>query len=151
MEGRYPNGPAVPLSVINVVKGKRYRFRLIAMSCEPSFTFLIDGHNLTIIDADGENTVPLLVDSLVILAGQRYSVVFSANQAVGNYWLRANPSARGLPGFDGQCNLAILRYAGAPVADPTTTQTPNLRPLNETNLQPLTNPAGPLRRQRLCF
>lgn len=113
------------------------------MSCEPSFTFSIDGHNLTIIEADGENTQPLLVDSLEIFAGQRYSVVFAANQAVGNYWLRANPNARGLPGFDGQRNLAILRYARAPITDPTTTQTPNVRPLNEKDLSPLTNPAAP--------
>ena len=113
------------------------------MSCEPSFTFSIDGHNLTIIEADGENTNPLLVDSLQIYAGQRYSVVFEANQPVGNYWLRANPDSRGLPGFDGQRNLAILRYAGAAIADPTTTQTPNVRPLVETDLSPLTNPAAP--------
>ena len=113
------------------------------MSCEPSFTFSIDGHNLTIIEADGENTNPLLVDSLQIYAGQRYSVVFEANQPVGNYWLRANPDSRGLPGFDGQRNLAILRYAGATTADPTTTQTPNVRPLVETDLSPLTNPAAP--------
>jgi iron transport multicopper oxidase len=142
-KGRYPNGPAVPLSVVNVVEGKRYRFRLIAMSCEPNFEFSIDGHNLTIIEADGENTHPLLVDSLQIFSGQRYSVVFVANQPVGNYWMRANPDARGLPGFDGGRNSAILRYAGAPIADPTTTQTPNVRPLKETDLSPLTNPAAP--------
>jgi iron transport multicopper oxidase len=129
--------------VVNVVQGKRYRFRVIAMSCEPSFTFSIDGHNLTIIEADGENTNPLLVDSLQIYAGQRYSVVFAANQPVGNYWLRANPDSHGLPGFDGQRNLAILRYVGAPITDPTTTQSPNVNPLIETNLSPLTNPAAP--------
>ena len=142
-KGRYPNGPAVPLSVINVKQGMRYRFRIIGMSCEPSFGFSIDGHNLTIIEADGENTTPLLVDSLRIFAGQRYSVVFTANQPVGNYWLRANPDARGLPGFDGGRNSAIVRYHGAPIADPTTSQIPNAFPLNETDLSPLTNPAAP--------
>jgi iron transport multicopper oxidase len=142
-KGRYPDGPAVPLAVINVRRGLRYRFRIIAMSCEPSFGFSIDGHNLTIIEADGENTAPLLVDSVRVFAGQRYSAVFRANQPVGNYWIRADPDARGLPGFDGGRNSAILRYHGAPIADPTTTQTPNVRPLKETDLRPLTNPAAP--------
>jgi iron transport multicopper oxidase len=141
-KGRAPNS-TVPLTVINVERGKRYRFRLIAMSCEPNFTFSVDGHNLTVIEADGENTNPLLIDSIQIFAGQRYSVVFEANQPVGNYWIRANPDPRGLPGFDGGRNSAILRYVGAPTADPTTTQSPNVRPFQEPNLSPLTDPAAP--------
>ena len=60
-----------------------------------------------------------------------------------NYWLRANPDSHGLPGFNGQHNLAILRYIGAPITDPTTTQTPNVCPMLEMDLSPLTNPAAP--------
>jgi len=138
-KGRYTNGPAVPLTVINVLSGMRYRFRIIAMSCDTSFFFSVDGHTLTVIEADGENTVPLVVDSLQIFAGARYSAVLEANQPVGNYWIRANTEARASPGFDGGRNSAILRYAGAPVADPTTSQTPNERPLKETDLHPLTD------------
>ena len=141
-KGRYPNGPAVPLTVIKVKPNVRYRFRIIAMSCEPNFAFSIDGHTFTIIEADGQNTVPLLVDSVQIFAGQRYSIVFVANQPVGNYWIRANNDARGIPGFDGGRNSAILRYAGAPTVDPTTSQIPNVNPMIETNLHALTNPAA---------
>ena len=83
-KGQYPNRPAVDLSIINMVQGAWYQFRVITMSCEPSFTFSSNGHNLTIIEADGENTNLLLVDLLQIYAGQRYSVVFVANQPVGN-------------------------------------------------------------------
>lgn len=114
------------------------------MACKPSVEFSIDGHTLTIIEADGENTTPLVVDSLQIYAGQRYSTVLTANQPVGNYWIRANPDAkRGVPGFDGGRNLAILRYVGAQTADPTTSQIPNFNPLKETNLHPLTDTAAP--------
>jgi iron transport multicopper oxidase len=113
------------------------------MSCDPNFTFSIDGHNLTVIEADGENTVPLLVDSVQVFAGQRYSAVLVANQPVGNYWIRADPDPRGLPGFDGGRNSAILRYDGAPEVDPTTVQAPNVRPLVETDLHALTDPAAP--------
>ena len=47
--------------------------------------------------------------------------------------IRANPDV-GQAGFDGGLNSAILRYQGAPVEDPTTTQTSSLNPLLEQNL-----------------
>lgn len=98
---------------------------------------------MTVIEVDGQNTLPLLVDSIEVSAGQRYSVVVTANQPVGNYWIRANPDVRGLPGFDGGRNSAILQYRGAKQGDPTTTQTPSVLPLIETNMHPLSNPTPP--------
>ena len=113
--GRYSNGPAVPLAVVNVISGLRsalyfikclvfkfsryvsYRLRLISISCDPSFTFSIDGHTLNVIEVEGTNVQPLMVDSLEIFAGacvdyfyflvvlidgetgQRYSVVVSSS------------------------------------------------------------------------
>lgn len=44
--GRYLDGPDTPLAVINVSPGKRYRFRLISISCDPFYMFSIDGHNM---------------------------------------------------------------------------------------------------------
>jgi len=69
--------------------------------------------------------------------------VLNADQPVGNYWIRANASFPGTPGFDGGRNSAILRYAGAPDADPTSTQQASVNPLNEINLHALTHPAAP--------
>jgi len=140
--GRYQGGPKSELAVVNVAYGKRYRLRLIGMSCNPSFLFSIDNHNLTVIEADGQLTEPLLVDSLQIFAGQRYSVVLNANRPVSNYWLRALPSTAGSTFKDGQ-NLAILRYEGAPILDPTTNQTNSTMPLVENNLHALINPGAP--------
>ncbi|KAG1856238.1 laccase [Suillus tomentosus] len=141
--GRYPGGPLSDLAVVSIEYGKRYRLRLIAMSCDPTFTFSIDNHNLTVIEADGELTQPLLVDSLPILAGQRYSVVLVANQPVDNYWIRALPNTPGLNNFNNNQNSAILRYNGAPVAEPTTNQTTSTNPLSESNLHALINPGAP--------
>jgi FtsP/CotA-like multicopper oxidase with cupredoxin domain len=59
-----------PLSVVNVQPGKRYRFRLVSLSCDPSYVFSIDGHNLTIIEADGVETDPWEVAELEIFAGK---------------------------------------------------------------------------------
>ncbi|KAF5316706.1 hypothetical protein D9619_006803 [Psilocybe cf. subviscida] len=141
--GRYSGGPSSSLAVVNVVKGKKYRFRLISISCDPNFIFSIDGHDLTIIEVDGENVEPLTVDHLQIFAAQRYSFVLNADQNVNNYWIRANPSFPTPSGFSGGINSAILRYQGAPVAEPTSSIGLLLNGLNEPNLHPLTNPAAP--------
>lgn len=84
----------------------------------------------------------LVVDSIQIYAGQRYSFILNANQTISNYWIRASPDV-GPQGFTGGVNSAILRYVGAPVADPTTPQVASINPLLETNLHPLTSPAAP--------
>jgi len=141
--GRYSGGPQSELAVISVEQGKRYRMRIIAMSCDPSFLFSIDSHIFTVIEADGALTEPLVVDQLQIFAGQRYSVVVVADKPVDNYWIRSLPSNSATTGFDGGVNSAILRYMGASVADPITNNTPSQIPLVETNLHPLTNPGAP--------
>ncbi|KAH8993137.1 laccase [Lactarius akahatsu] len=147
-KGRYPGGPSVPLAVVNVKQRKRYRFRLVSISCDPSYVFSIDSHQLTVIEVDGQNVQPLLVDSLEIFAGQRYSVVLNANQKVGNYFrlnrtgIRALPQAAGRSlNFSNFNNVAILRYKGAHIENPTNDSAVNVPtsqlPLVETNLHPL--------------
>ncbi|EEB90878.1 hypothetical protein MPER_10857, partial [Moniliophthora perniciosa FA553] len=142
--GRYKGGPSVPLAIINVERGKRYRFRLINMSCDPSFRFSIDRHtSLTVIEVDGVNHQPLVVDSIHIFAGQRYSfIVLHADNPVDNYWVRALPGA-GNKNFEGGINQAILRYKGAAETEPTTELDTATNPLLETNLHALENPGAP--------
>ena len=69
-QGRFPGGPLVDLAVINVVYGRRYRFRIIHMACDPNYLFSIDGHQLTVIEADGQNVQPVVVDQLQIFTGE---------------------------------------------------------------------------------
>jgi Multicopper oxidase len=96
-KGRYPDGPSdIPLAVVNVKKGTRsvfmsmfrlvrsevlrcisYRFRLVSISCDPAFTFSIDNHDMTIIEVEGTNVQPLVVDSLNIFVGAGPSHDFS--------------------------------------------------------------------------
>jgi iron transport multicopper oxidase len=140
------NTTKTPLSVVAVTKGTRYRLRLVGMACEAAFQFSIDGHNLTIIEVDGTLHQPYTVDSLMVFAGQRYSVVLIASQPIGNYWIRALPVDATVSlahPFAGGINSAILRYAGATAAEPTTIQQPNRSPLVESRLVPLTNAAAP--------
>lgn len=139
--GRYEGGPPVPLSVLSVVQGKRYRIRLMNMACKPSFVFSIDSHTFTVIEADSENTLPLAIDSVPILVGQRYSLILNANQTVDNYWIRTNPNYNTT--FAGGLNSAILRYEGAPRRDPIHRNWTLNNSLSESNLRALEIPAAP--------
>ncbi|KAJ3555038.1 hypothetical protein NM688_g2790 [Phlebia brevispora] len=96
-----------------------------------------------VIEVDATNHEPLTVDSLTIYAGQRYSFILTADQAVDNYWIRANPGTGITTGFAGGINSAILRYAGADEVEPTTPLVASTNPLSELNLHPLTNAAAP--------
>lgn len=78
--GRSSVNLTAPLSIVNVVQGKRYRLRLVSLSCEPNYNFTIDQHNFTVIEADGVETKPLLVDSVQIFAGKCSSQVFLVNR-----------------------------------------------------------------------
>ncbi|KAF8885058.1 Cupredoxin [Gymnopilus junonius] len=100
----------------------RYRFRLVSISCDPNFLFSIDGHDMTIIEVDGQNTQPLVVDSIQIFAGQRYSFHFEHQSAEGQL-------------LDPRLSYDTL---GAANIEPTTTSSLS-NPLIETNLHPLSN------------
>jgi FtsP/CotA-like multicopper oxidase with cupredoxin domain len=49
------------------------------------FKVLLDGHNLTVIQADFVPIVPYSAEWLYIGIGERYDVIISANQAVSSY------------------------------------------------------------------
>ncbi|CAE6417896.1 unnamed protein product [Rhizoctonia solani] len=145
--GRYLNGPQVPRTVINVQRGRRYRLRIINTSSIGSYTFSIENHRMTIIEADGISHQPLIVDSFQIYAGQRYSVVVEANQTIANYWIRSPmtvANAANNANLDATNVFAVLRYQGAPNAEPTTEQGTAIgTPLVEENLHALINPGAP--------
>lgn len=98
---------------------------------------------MTVIEADAEPTEPWTVNTLQIFAGQRYSIIVTANQPVDNYWIKANPDRGATSGFTNGTNSAIFRYAGAPEVDPTSSQPTDVVLLQETDLHPLTNPRAP--------
>ncbi|VDB95407.1 unnamed protein product [Peniophora sp. CBMAI 1063] len=137
-------GTNTPLAIVNVVAGKRYRFRLVSISCDASWFFSIDGHTFDVIEVDGTSHQPLAIDSLQIFAGQRYSLVMAANQPVSNYWIRSIPDPQSSidRSTDDGRNSAILRYAGAPAVEPNTTSTVKTL-LNEQDLHPLSNASAP--------
>ncbi|KAJ7041325.1 Cu-oxidase-domain-containing protein [Mycena alexandri] len=143
--GRYNSGPEVEYAAVSVVKGKRYRFRLINMSARANFVVSIDNHTMTIIEADGVATEPNEVNILTIYPGQRYSFVVTANKAVGNYWINAfinSGNAAHNLNLNSTLSRGILRYVGAQDEEPQTPMTagptgPDAVMLNEWELVPL--------------
>jgi len=133
-KGRFVGGPLVPFAVVNVVHGKRYRLRIFAISCRPFFTFSIDSHNITFMEADGIEHDPVEVQNIDIYAAQRVSAVLHANQPVDNYWIRAPPTGGSPdrnPNYDPTLTKAILRYKGAANVEPTTVDTPGPKLLDQ--------------------
>ncbi|KAJ7718799.1 Cu-oxidase-domain-containing protein [Mycena metata] len=124
--GRYNGGPEVEFAAVSVVQGKRYRFRLINIAARSNFVVSIDNHTMTgrVIEADGVATEPHEGNILVIHAGQRYSFVVTANQAVGNYWINAfiNGGTRNA-NLNSTHSRSILRYEGALDEEPQTPMT----------------------------
>lgn len=113
----------VKRSVTSVQKGKKYRIRLIDSSVDGWMKFTIDGHKLTVIAADFVPIEPYETDAVILTSGQRYDVVVEADQDVGNYWMRVvyQTACNGLT-IDNDDIRGILRYEGADIADPTTSQ-----------------------------
>ncbi|KAL3859684.1 hypothetical protein ACJMK2_009892 [Sinanodonta woodiana] len=77
-----------PHAVFRVKQGMKYRFRFIssgAVNCPLQVS--IDGHMLTVIATDGEDTQPYITKAVNMYSGERYDIVVHANQPVGNYWI----------------------------------------------------------------
>jgi len=118
------------------------------MSCDANIFFSIDGHNLTVIEADSTNLRPTTVDSIQIYAGQRYSVILDTRgKTAGNYWMRTLPNRAVAQDYKGNVNVAILRYKGAPLVEPSPAADVNIPVLNNTlvegNLEPLVDKPVP--------
>jgi len=111
-------------SVFHFLPGRRYRLRLINTSAAAAFLFSVDEHKLQVIEVDGTDINPIMVDSLPINTGQRYSVILTTNQEMKNYWMRAEMGTACLPKTATNLDpivLAEVRYKGAGNEAPTST------------------------------
>lgn len=107
--------------VTKFTKGKRHRLRLINTGIDNVFHISIDKHNFTVITSDFVPIKPFTTNSVAIAVGQRYDIIVNANQAVGNYWLRADVGTACGQNAAPNKILSIIRYEGASTDDPTTT------------------------------
>ncbi|CAF0776195.1 unnamed protein product [Brachionus calyciflorus] len=99
----------VPLETYHVKKGFRYRFRIINSAIQNCIMHLsIDEHNMTLIATDGQPIVPIEIESLEILSGERYDFVLNANKNPSDYWIKVQ--GKGSCEYNKLFQRAILRY-----------------------------------------
>lgn len=98
------------LSVIQVEQGKTYRLRLVGMTSLFVVHFQIPNHKMTIVEVEGTRVEPAIVDYVEIMPGQRYSVLLTADQPVGDYYMQMQGRWRDDAPTNG---FSILRYQGA--------------------------------------
>ncbi|KAJ6801253.1 putative L-ascorbate oxidase [Iris pallida] len=112
-------------SVFTVVPGKTYRFRIACITSLSALNFGFEGHNMTVVEADGHYVKPFVVENLNLYSGETYSVIVKADQDPSrNYWASINVVARKPSTATG---TAILNY----------------HPNPPSKLPPTTPPAGP--------
>ncbi|ORX48199.1 hypothetical protein DM01DRAFT_244768, partial [Hesseltinella vesiculosa] len=99
-------------SVISVNPDKTYRFRIIGATTFRTLYFAIAGHNMTVIEVDGEATKPYTLTALEVTPGQRFSVlVHTQKNPTHHDYLIATQRAWSDSEVDRHSNgNAILRY-----------------------------------------
>ncbi|KAG6490695.1 hypothetical protein ZIOFF_052005 [Zingiber officinale] len=91
----HTNAPECSPYVLSVVPGKTYRLRIASLTALSALNFEVEGHNMTVVEADGHYVKPFVVKNLNIYSGETYSVLITADQDPSrNYWLAANVIAR---------------------------------------------------------
>ncbi|XP_062012105.1 L-ascorbate oxidase-like [Rosa rugosa] len=94
--------------VVTVIPGKTYRLRIGSLTALSALSFQIEGHNFTVVEADGHYVEPFVTKNLFIYSGETYSILVKANQDPSrNYWMTTNVVGREPKTPTG---LAILNY-----------------------------------------
>lgn len=143
-----PSGTGGKYTTNTITPGKRYRLRIINTSVDNHFMVSLDNHPFTVITSDFVPIKPYQANWIFLGIGQRYDVVFIANQTVGSYWFRAEVQT-GCGANSNTGNIkSIFTYTGAASTTPASTATPyTQRCTDETGLIPFWDsfvPSGPL-------
>ncbi|KAL5555955.1 hypothetical protein UlMin_038191, partial [Ulmus minor] len=81
--------------VMTVISRKTYRLRIGSLTALPALSFQIEGHNMTIVEADGHYVEPIVVQNLFIYSGETYSVLIKTDQNPStNYWIKSDIVSR---------------------------------------------------------
>lgn len=78
-------------TAIDVEQGKTYRLRVIGSLTFASLGFAVAHHTMTVIEVDGVYVKPYQVPYLEVSAGQRFSVLITADQAPESYNIETKP------------------------------------------------------------
>eukprot|EP01018_Ginkgo_biloba_P012418 Gb_27971 [translate_table: standard] len=89
-----------------VTPGSTYRFRVSNVGIATSLNFRIQGHTIVLVETEGSYVDQIQLDSLDIHVGQSYSVLVTANQNPGDYYIVASPRFANTA----RVGVAVLHY-----------------------------------------
>ncbi|GLT56759.1 hypothetical protein SLA2020_297780 [Shorea laevis] len=119
LAAKYSNSSSVPAcklrgneqcapQILHVEPNKTYRLRIASTTALASLNLAIGGHNLVVVEADGNYVQPFAVDDMDIYSGESYSVLLRTDQDPSkNYWLSVGVRGREPKTPQG---LTILNY-----------------------------------------
>ncbi|CAE7032522.1 hypothetical protein CFE70_004627 [Pyrenophora teres f. teres 0-1] len=102
--------------------GKTYRIRLINAAVDTHFKFMIDNHTMSVIGSDLVPIKPYNANVVSIGMGQRYDVIFTANQKAlaDKFWMRAIPQSACSESGNRDDIRGIVYYDAASAGEPST-------------------------------
>ncbi|KAM3192048.1 hypothetical protein ACQJBY_069347 [Aegilops geniculata] len=113
-------GPYCPQSqcapvVFDVEPGRTYRLRIASTTSLSALNVQIQGHDLTVVEADGNPVEPFTVPDIDIYSGESYSVLLTTNHTPtfyrsGSFWISVG--VRGRPPKTLPAT-AVLRYTNS--------------------------------------
>lgn len=76
-----------------------------------SFNFRIQNHTILLVETEGSYTNQITLESLDVHVGQSYSVLVTANQNAGDYYIVATPKWVNLTNPNAIAGVGVLHYA----------------------------------------
>ncbi|KAF8017583.1 hypothetical protein BT93_H2691 [Corymbia citriodora subsp. variegata] len=96
--------------ILTVIPGKTYRLRISSVTALSALSFQIEGHKMTIVEADGHYVEPIEAQHLFIYSGETYSVLIKIDQEPSRYyWITTNVVGRN-DAATTPPGLAVLNY-----------------------------------------
>ncbi|TVU07930.1 hypothetical protein EJB05_41308 [Eragrostis curvula] len=105
--GPFCEGTQCAPVVFDVEPGKTYRLRIASTTSLSALNVHVEGHKLTVVEADGNSVAPFEVDDIDIYSGESYSVLLKTDQRPQAYWISVGVRGR-KPKTPNA--LAILKY-----------------------------------------
>lgn len=74
---------------------------------------MIQGHQMVLVETEGSHVTQITIDSLDLHVGQSFSVLVTANQAIGDYHMVASPTQVDPSNLKETIGISVLHYYGS--------------------------------------
>lgn len=93
------------------VTGSTYRLRISNVGTKTTLNFRVQGHKMVLVETEGSYTQQESLDSLDVHVGQSYSVLLTADQTSGDYFIMASPRFENATTVLDSSGVALMHYS----------------------------------------